>query len=190
MIFCTRGNSGLKEGRDAKKAWWAHTKSLQTRQQGNCCLVVGRRHAHPPHTSGCQQGSGGLVIRWAHLPTSPHLITQSLSSYSWSLTRCPVGDGLLSSSLAGCGMVGGDVTTPAPTSLNEGRSEGDMGAAVLLLRSSNSAFGNDVALQLNGELQWRWWGSMERCCEGIASLTWWLSSTEVVMWRGGVTTWW
>jgi len=54
------------------------------------------------------------------------------------------------------------VTTPAPTSLNEGRSEGDMGAAVLLLRSSNSAFGDDVALQLNGELQWRWWGSVGR----------------------------
>ena len=127
MIFCTRGNSGLKEGRDAKKAWWAHTKSLQTRQQGNCCLVVGRRHAHPPHTSGCQRGSGGLVIRWAHLPTSPHLITQSLSSYSWSLTRCPVGDDLLSSSLAGCGKIGADVTTP-PTSLNEG------GARVILVR--------------------------------------------------------
>ena len=61
----------------------------------------------------------------------------------------------MSSSLAGCGMVGGGVTAPAPTSLNEGRGEGDVGAAVLLLRSLNSAFGDDVALQLNGELQWR-----------------------------------
>ena len=33
--------------------------------------------------------------------------------------------------LAGRGLVGGDVKTPAPTSLNEGRGEGDVGAAVL-----------------------------------------------------------
>jgi len=86
----------------------------------------------------------------------------------------------LSSSLAGCGTVGGDVATPATTSLNEGRGEGDVGAMVLLLRSSNSAFGDDVALQLNGELQWRWWGSAGRC-GGIALSVWWLSSIEVVM---------
>jgi len=47
----------------------------------------------------------------------------------------------------------GDVATPAPTSLNEGRGGGDVGAALLPLESSSSAFGDDVALQLNGELQ-------------------------------------
>ena len=33
--------------------------------------------------------------------------------------------------LGGHGLVGGDVATPAPTSLNEGRGKGDLGAAVL-----------------------------------------------------------
>ena len=53
------------------------------------------------------------------------------------------------------GLVGGGVATPVPTSLNEGRGEGDVGAAVFALASSSCAFGNDVALQLDGELQWR-----------------------------------
>ena len=59
-------------------------------------------------------------------------------------------------------MVGGDVATPAPTSLNEGRGEGDVGAEVLHLGSSSSAFGGGVALQLNGELWWQLWQSVER----------------------------
>ena len=37
-----------------------------------------------------------------------------------------------------------------------------MGAAVLPLGSLSSAFGDDVVLQLNGELQWQWWRSVER----------------------------
>ena len=57
--------------------------------------------------------------------------------------------------LGGCGSVGGDVATSAPTSLSEGRSEGDVGAAVLTLGSLSAVFGGDVALQLNSELQ-RW----------------------------------
>ena len=40
------------------------------------------------------------------------------------------------------GLVGCDVATPAPTSLNTGRGKGDVGAKVL---PSSSAFGDDVA---------------------------------------------
>ena len=58
--------------------------------------------------------------------------------------------------LGGRGLAG-DVATIGPISLNEGRVEGDVGAAVLRLGSSSSTFGDDVAMQLNGELQWRWW---------------------------------
>ena len=36
--------------------------------------------------------------------------------------------------LGGRGLVGGDVATPAPTSLNEGRGEGHLGAVVLPCR--------------------------------------------------------
>jgi len=57
--------------------------------------------------------------------------------------------------LGGHGLVGDNVATPAPTSLNEGRGKGDVGTTVLPMGSSSSAFGDDVALQLNGELQWR-----------------------------------
>jgi len=53
------------------------------------------------------------------------------------------------------GLVGGDVAIPVPTSLNEGRGEGDVGSAALPMGSSSSVFDDDVALQLNGELQWR-----------------------------------
>jgi len=50
--------------------------------------------------------------------------------------------------LGGHGLVGGDVTTPAPTSFNKGRGEDDVGMAVLLMASSSSVFGD-------GELQWQ-----------------------------------
>jgi len=43
------------------------------------------------------------------------------------------------------GLVGGGVATPVP-SLNEGRGEGDVGAAVFALASSSSASGDDVAV--------------------------------------------
>ena len=66
----------------------------------------------------------------------------------------------------GRGLVGGDVATPVPTSLNTGKGEGDVGAKVL---PSSSAFGDDVALQLNGELQWWSWRSVERWHGGVAS---------------------
>ena len=52
----------------------------------------------------------------------------------------------------GRGLVGGDVATPAPTSLNGGRGGRDVGVQVLPLGSSSSTFGDDVAVQLNGEL--------------------------------------
>ena len=64
--------------------------------------------------------------------------------------------------LGGHGLVGGDMATPAPTSLNKGRGEGGVGTVVLPMGSSSSAFGDDVALQLNGELQWRSWRSVGR----------------------------
>ena len=59
-----------------------------------------------------------------------------------------------------------------------------MGAAVLPLGSLSSAFGDDVVLQLNGELQWQWWRSVERWRGGVESSTQWLLSTAVVMWAG------
>ena len=52
-------------------------------------------------------------------------------------------------------MVGGDVAIPVTTSLNEGRGEGDVGSVALPMGSSSSTFDDDVALQLNGELQWQ-----------------------------------
>ena len=60
-----------------------------------------------------------------------------------------------------------------------------MGAAVLPLGSSSSAFGDDVVLQLNGELQRQWWRSVERWRGGVQSSTQWLLSAAVVMWWAG-----
>jgi hypothetical protein len=74
----------------------------------------------------------------------------------------PVGDASRCHLSGRCGLFGGDVANPAPTSLNEGRGEGDVGAEVLHLGSSSSAFGDGMALQLNGELRWQLWQSVER----------------------------
>ena len=51
--------------------------------------------------------------------------------------------------------------------------------------SSSSAFGDDVVLQLNGELLWQWWRSVERWRGGVESSTQWLLSAAVVMWWAG-----
>jgi len=60
------------------------------------------------------------------------------------------------------GLVGGGVVTPAPTSFNEGRGEGDVAVAVFALASSSCVSGDDVALQaavaavaVLGEMSWR-----------------------------------
>ena len=76
------------------------------------------------------------------------------------------------------------MATPGPKIPQRGEGEGDVGAAVLTLGLLSSTFGNDVALQLNGELQWQWWrGEMT-----------WRGSIVVVDYGGdvvaGVLTWW
>src|SRR6266567_4919259 len=105
-----------------------------------------------PTTNGCEQDSGGVPAtlslacparfprshRWARVHPCP--VIHSLSSYS-SEVMAPCHP-----HLGWRGLVGGGVATPAPTSLNEGRGEGDAGAAVFALASSSSASGDDVAV--------------------------------------------
>ena len=81
------------------------------------------------------------------------------------------------------------MATPVPKIPQRGEAEGDVGAAVLLLGSSSSAFGDDVALRLNSELQWRWWRSSAVHGEmtgGVASSTVVAGGVELQRGGGGV----
>ena len=93
----------------------------------------------PPHANGCERCSGGspLPRQWVGIAARPRPITPP----SPPTRRRHLG--------------GGDVATPKPKIPQREEGEGDVCAAVLPLGSSSPVFGDDVAMQLNGELQWR-----------------------------------
>ena len=89
------GAVGIKKGGVPRRHGWVRsTERVNARERGSRDSCAGR-HAHSPRTKGCERpATASLGGHTRH----PRPITHSLSSYSLSLMRPPVGDGLLSSS--------------------------------------------------------------------------------------------